>query len=485
MRRLLIAGALAALMIVSQTQGWAEEATFTPAQLKQIQKMFEEWSTQQKMDGGRPMGVPPSSGSDIPTLGDTTRTKPRYGQGFSGGSTLQGGRTIYAKPFVRAPKTIVGGYIDFTITDCDQRSRDCSKGLEFDQERFVPFFYSQVTDRLSVAAEVEIEHGGPQGNQDDGDVKIEFATMDYRFTDWFNTRGGIILIPMGRFNLVHDSPLNDLPLRPLVSRLILPSTFAESGVGFFGTIYPTQLSKVDYEFYVTQGFLGDDNITEGGGLRSARGSFKKDNNGNKAIVSRISVSPFLGVEVAGSMHHGTWDKASKHDLTLLAVDGNLQRGPFELQGEAAWADIQGPGPDTREIRTLTDCTGAGSPPGCTGATPMFVDSTETIPRIPSNMRGYYVQLNYHFLPETFRRAAPTYFSDASTFTGVLRWGQVDTNTSRTNIADRSEVDRLTLGLNYRPTEDSALKFSYTWNEDHSTELTRDTDGWQISAATYF
>ena len=26
------------------------------------------------------------------------------------------------------------------------------KGLEFDQERFVPFFYSQVTDRLSVAA---------------------------------------------------------------------------------------------------------------------------------------------------------------------------------------------------------------------------------------------------------------------------------------------------------------------------------------------
>ena len=346
MRQLLIAGALATLMIVPQAQVMAEESEFTPAQLKQIRKMFREWSRQQKMnepaDGRAFMDAPPSRGEESPTFGDTTQAKPRYGQDFSGGGTLQGGRTIYAKPFVRAPKTIVGGYIDFTITDCDARSRDCDEGLDFDQERFVPFFYSQVTDRLSVAAEVEIEHGGPQSNQNDGDLKIEFATMDYRFSDWFNFRGGIILVPMGRFNLIHDSPLNDLPLRPLVSRLILPSTFAESGVGFFGTIYPTQLSKVDYEFYVTQGFLGDDgNITEGGGLRGARGSFKKDNNDNKAIVSRVSVSPFLGVEVAGSIHHGTWDKASEHDLTLLAVDGNLQRGPFELQGEAAWANIEG------------------------------------------------------------------------------------------------------------------------------------------------
>ena len=80
-------------------------------------------------------------------------------------------------------------------------ARDCREGLEFDQERFVPFFYSQVTDRISVAAELEIEHGGPQGNQDDGAVKMEFATMDYRFDDWANLRAGIVLIPMGRFNL--------------------------------------------------------------------------------------------------------------------------------------------------------------------------------------------------------------------------------------------------------------------------------------------
>ena len=51
----------------------------------------------------------------------------------------------------------------------------------------------------------------------------------------------------------------------------------------------------------------------------------------------------LGVEVAGSVHHGKWDKKDEYDLTLFAIDGALQRGPFELMGEAAWANADGGG----------------------------------------------------------------------------------------------------------------------------------------------
>jgi hypothetical protein len=473
MKRLLIAGALLAHMIVPQTSAWADGEKFTPAQQEQMQKMFQDWYTKQQMMGGGMTQIDPPSldlSEKMPALGDTTKQVQRFGDTFTGGGSLQGGRTVYAKPFVKVPKTIVGGYIDFTITDCNGASRDCSRGLEFDQERFVPFFYSQVTDRLSVAAEVEIEHGGPQGNQSDGDIKIEFATMDYRFEDWINLRAGIILIPMGRFNLIHDSPLNDLPLRPMVSRLIIPSTFAESGFGFFGTFYPTQLSKVDYEIYVTQGFDGGmgfgtggpTTITEASGLRSSRGSFKSDNNENKAVISRISVSPILGVEVAGSIHHGYWDDNSDYALTILAVDGNLQRGPFEIQGEAAWANIEG---------------------GTTMPTTSFNNGAP-----PANMSGYYVQLNYHFFPASLKQWASSYFSDASTFTGVIRWGQVDTNTASSTNAN--EIDRLTLGLNLRPTEDSAVKFSYTFN-DHNlgtvgpAHSPGSANGWQASATTYF
>ena len=499
MKRLLIAGAMMVLMIVPQTTVWAEDAEFTPAQMKQIRKMFEEWSkeqrqTQRPTDAGAPPMAPPAKmGTSVPTMGDTSKQSVRYGTDFSGGTGLQGGRTIYARPFVKAPKTIIGGYIDFTISDCEGKpgsphnsggSRDCRNGIDFDQERFVPFFYSQVTDRLSVAAELEVEHGGPQGNQGDGDIKMEFATMDYRFNDAFNLRGGIILMPMGRFNLIHDSPLNDLPLRPMVSRLILPSTFAESGIGFYGTFYPTQLSKIDYEFYLTNGFSGDNgqfSVEEGSGLRSARGSFQKDNNRNKAIVSRVSFSPVLGVEVAGSIHHGKWDKNDEHDLTLLAIDGNLQRGPFDIQGEAAWANAEGHG-----TRTIDDNDNVIFTQDTTGATRrrQAVDFRSYV--VPENMFGYYVQLNYHFMPEAFTRALPSYFGQDSTFTGVIRWGQVDTNTDDDN--NPNAIDRLTLGLNFRPIEDSVIKFAYTFNrhekENNDTSGT-DRDGFQINLSTYF
>ncbi len=441
----------------------ADSAPVSVLSKEEIEQITEQKVEEYMRQLSQPPPTTDFSNVQIRGLGQTNQSQKRIQQGsgdwVTGGSVLEGGRTVYAKPFVRVPKTIVGGYIDFTISDCNNaNARDCSEGLEFDQERFVPFFYSQVTDRLSVAAEVEIEHGGPQSNQGDGDVKIEFATMDYRFEDWINLRGGIILLPVGRFNLVHDSPLNDLPLRPMVSRLIIPSTFAESGIGFFGTVYPTQLSKVDYEFYVTQGFTGGSSSPGGatfgeGGYRGSRGSFKTDNNQNKAIVSRVSVSPILGIEVAGSVHHGKWDNEAKHNLTILAVDGLIQRGPFELLGEAGWTRI-----------------GGGS------KNPMTTNGTP-----PKRMKGYFVQGNYHFMPVILQQWAPTYFGDSSTFTAVVRWGDVDTNTQRKR--NQNDLQRLTLGFNFRPVEDSVIKFAWTFN-DHKI-MPESRNGWQVSMATYF
>ena len=48
----------------------------------------------------------------------------------------------------------------------------------FDQTRFIPFIYSDVSDRVKLAAEIELEHGGVGGGRD-GEVIIEFATVDF------------------------------------------------------------------------------------------------------------------------------------------------------------------------------------------------------------------------------------------------------------------------------------------------------------------
>ncbi len=462
MKRWLVLGALMTFLVGPPIDVMAQ-GPLTEEQKKVIRESVREWM---ETEGRKIQAMPSAPGEGVQARRPTGP--------FTGGGTLLGGRTIYAKPFVTAPKAILGGYMDFEVTDCNGSALDCSEGLEFDQVRFIPFIYSNITERIQVAAEIEIEHGGPQNNQGDGDIKIEFATMDYLIEDWANLRFGIILSPLGRFNLLHDSPLNDLTLRPMVSRLIIPTTLSESGLGLYGTFYPTRLSKVDYEFYVVQGFDGDSKqlFSEADGLRASKGSQKSDNNENKAILSRVAFSPFLGVEIGGSIHHGKWDDASNKDLTITAVDWTLQRGPFEIIGEAAWASIEGGSPFA---------TGAG----IIGGAPAAGD----IP--PARMAGFYVQGNYHFMPAFLKRMAPTHFTDASTFTAVIRYGESDTNTDIGG--NRGELKRLTLGGNFRPIEDTVFKFSYTFNDENAGSLDTGApddnpgrnNGWQFSIATYF
>jgi hypothetical protein len=153
------------------------------------------------------------------------------------------GRLVYAKPFVAAPKAIVGGYMDIqyrahrngVIETGDYNGIRGGQGTTngFDQQRFVPFIYADITEHVKFASELEIEHGIRGAGENE--ISLEFAHMEYLVNEPFNIRAGILLIPIGKFNLLHDSPLNDLTDRPLVSQFIIPSTMSETGAGFYGT----------------------------------------------------------------------------------------------------------------------------------------------------------------------------------------------------------------------------------------------------------
>src|SRR5438445_12984611 len=339
------------------------------------------------------------------------KAKKEAEQPLSFGSTGSG-KLIYSKPFLSAPKTTVGGYMDLQYrlfnssnsTGVGQPGNGMGSS-SFDQQRFVPFFYSDITDRLKVAAELEVEHGvRSKSNSGSGiEVSLEFATVDYLIKEPLNLRAGIILLQLGKFTLLHDSPLNELSDRPMVATAIIPSTLSETGAGFYGTFYPSRLSKLDYEIYVTQGFSGYNTdrmpvITAGEGLRDARQRVSTvddglDNNNGKAAVGRIAFSPILGIEVGGSGYYGMYDPASKRPLSIWAADLTFQRGAFELIGEAAWVYIRHNSEDLN-----------GNP---------FIDPTSPAGHLlPQRMDGYYAQGNYHFMPQFLRRSAPSYFSGA-------------------------------------------------------------------------
>lgn len=397
------------------------------------------------------------------------------------------GRLVYAKPFVAAPKAIVGGYMDIQYRAQRQASIENGYGgitNGFDQQRFVPFIYADITEHVKFASEIEIEHGIRETS--DNEISLEFAHIDYLVNEPFNIRAGILLLPIGKFNLLHDSPLNDLTDRPLVSQLIIPSTMAETGAGFYGTIYPGRTSKLDYEFYVTTGPCGynpdgSPRVSEENGTRNARqrkcaSDDGFDINNGKAVVGRVAYSPMLGVEVAGSSYYGNQSATSYNPLSIMAIDWTLQKGPFEIIGEAAWAYARG---NSRAIQGATFAT-----PGTllTG-----LNTLNSFAAPPQRMQGFYIQGNYHFMPAFLTKLSPKRFGEGSTFTAVIRYDRVNLNRDNRGESE-GQLEQISFGLNYRPVEDAVFKISYQYMPKAFNPNTgeRIHDGALVlSAATYF
>lgn len=498
MRPWLILGALALCSFLLAPPAQAEDKNLEE-RLKKLEQELQEFREYEKKERERekmkeaalpvaPGQIPTGIGS-IPEIARERQGEEKVPLSF--GSTGSG-RLLYAKPFLSAPKATVGGYGDIQYNALSRSNLDNRSRNTFNQVRMIPFIYSDITDRIKFATEIEFERGGTNNNQSDGEIKLEFAQIDYLINEAVNFRAGIILVPMGKFNLLHDSPLNDLTDRPMVARQIMPSTWSEAGTGFYGTVYPSSLSKLDYELYVINGLQPSVSsnqvagpgtvITDLNGTRNARGSMARTTHDSKAIVGRLAYSPRLGMEVAGSAYHGLFNNRASAGgpnnfdayIDMYAIDWTLQKGPWELIGESHWVRISG--------------NQLGSNVG------------------PSGMAGYYVQGNYHFLPEFLKKLAPDHFTDASTFTAVVRWEQIDTDT--TDITRRAnpttgnsrELQRLTVGLNFRPIEDTVFKIDYQFNNQLNTNISNrasnvpsttaqgnriDGNGVMAMVATYF
>lgn len=357
---------------------------------------------------------------------------------------------IYQKPYITrfGRGAAVGGYMDHEFIMAPS-------GATFDQHRYIPFIYTSVTDYLHVSAEIEFEHGGfVAGDEEtDGEIKIEYAVTDLTITEALNFRGGLILAPLGAFNLYHDSPLNDLTSRPLVDRDIIPTTLSESGAGFFGSIYPNDVWTVSYEVYAVNGFnesvIVDVNDAESIDLRvrEGRGSARSDNNNHRSVVGRLHVSPRLGLDLGASAHHGAYDDEGDQNLTIAAFDGRFRTGPLELLGEYAMASAD-------------------------------VDGVAGIERIGDSQQGFYAQAGFHFLNGAIER-----FPE-SVWTAVGRYDWVDYDSDLDG--DDSRIG--TVGLNFRPIEDAAFKFDVAWRWNRGEGSSDWGDSMRtgfLSLATYF
>ncbi|MEK6727767.1 MAG: porin, partial [Candidatus Omnitrophota bacterium] len=338
----------------------------------------------------------------------------------------------------------LGGYGDIEFESFENANST------FDQARFVLNVGAQPHERVLFYSEFELEHGGTNYPGGDGEAKIEQAWMNYAVNDWLSLKGGIFLVPFGKFNLLHDSDIQELTDRPLFARRLIPSTWTDAGFGFLGEIPVGEKFNwkifpdfyLNYESYVGNGL--DEDISDRG-LRDARGSASNDLNNNKDFVTRLGFGLNRNLEIGLSTYYGKFGRSGnstrngKDGILGIGSDIDFKRGPFEIAGDFAYFDF--------EEGALVDHDNS---------------NTTAAVSAPKYMRGFYVEPRYHFWPkflsDTFLGRG---FKDPKlTLVGRYDWVDIGDDGDAGTGANRER--RYTMGMNYRPIPSWVFKLEYQW-----------------------
>ena len=344
--------------------------------------------------------------------GDTTRARPPERPFVRGG--------VYDKPYQTRlmGRTAIGGYAEAHARY--ERVDGLRDEAGFQAKRFNLFANTRVSDFVRIGAEIEFEDGARE-------ILLEYAAIDVRIHPSLTLRGGMILSPLGKFNLAHDSPLNEFTDRPLVSTELLGVALSEPGFGAFGQFRTGRTGRLTYELYATNGFHDGLIMDSEDGTRIPLGRRNfEDNNGSPAAVGRLAWSPKVGYEVGVSAHHGAYNTFDlegarldrRRDLTIGVVDAEATVLGVRLSGEAARATLD-------------------VPDGLRGI-------------YASAQRGIYVEGVLDFWRGRIRTMRQ------SAFAVKVRFDYVDFDTDLVGTS----IAQLTAGLNFRPTQDSAIKLDF-------------------------
>jgi len=357
---------------------------------------------------------------------------------------VEGG--VYDKPYLGRllGRTAVGGYAEAHARW--QRVDGATEEAGFVPKRFNLFTATQVSDFVRVGAELEFEEGTEE-------IKLEFAAIDVIIHPSLSLRGGMILSPLGRFNLSHDSPLNEFTDRPLVSTDLLGVALSEPGFGLLGQIPLGGMARLTYEVYAVNGFH-DGVITDAeDGTRVPLGRANvEDANASPALVGRLAWSPRIGLELGMSAHRGAWNVFEvegvrvdeRRDLTLAVLDFEADAAGFAFSGEAATMSVD-------------------LPAGLEGVN-------------ASAQRGLFLDVVRPFGAGWVPTMPGSYFA------AKLRLEAVDFDTDLAG----DDTRRVSLGLNFRPTRDTVLKLDWVRGRTRDRfENASDAAALLFSLATYF
>ena len=335
-----------------------------------------------------------------------------------------------SKVYKRDQGLSIGGYGEVRLRSFQDEGDD-EKDDVFDALRAVLYVGYKFDENWVFNSELEFEHAGSGGG---GSVSSEFVTIDYLWKDEVNFRVGLVLVPMGYVNEIHEPNFFFGAERPEVERVIMPSTWRENGGGFYGTI----ADRIDYRFYVINGFDGQG--FDSGGLRGGRQKGSRAIANDFAFVGRIDVDVVDGLQVGGSVYTGQSGQEQR------GVDGQLLPDALTTIYELH-AQYKGYGATVRALWTQAFIDEAGALSRGLGLGPSS--------SIAQQLGGWYIEAGYDILP--------LFMETRASLEPYFRYETYDTQKEVSDqfARDRSkDIDLYVVGLQFKPIPQVVFKVDY-------------------------
>ncbi len=223
----------------------------------------------------------------------------------------------------------IGGYGEMLFEKGDRKREDGAPSGGTDRIDFlrqILYVGYKFDDRLLFNSEIEIEHAGVfdeaevevdtgtgEGTAElTGEVVLEFAYIDLMLRPQFGLRAGMLLVPLGLTNEMHEPPVFLGARRPDVERNVIPTTWRANGAGVYGEF----ANGLSYRAYVIEGLDGA-HFSASSTVRSGRQNGSRSTILKPAFAARLDWAGNQGLQLGVSAFTGTaWQAAQPAGVNL-------------------------------------------------------------------------------------------------------------------------------------------------------------------------
>ena len=340
----------------------------------------------------------------------------------------------------------IGGYGEVlyqTYAGAKENGGPSGKAAKLDAYRGIIYVGYKFNDRILFNSEIEIEHGSTGLA---GSASLEFAYLDYKLTDNFGLRAGLLLVPVGITNEVHEPPVWLGTTRPLTENKIIPTTWRESGFGIFG-----ETEAFSYRAYLVNSLDGVGGGSSGAsgfsssGLRGGREKGSKAVAENFSAVGRIDYTGTPGLMIGTSFYTG--DQGHNRELNgrKVSIGTNIweahfkyQARGFDFQALTALASVT----NADDLNELKGLSGSGS--------------------VGEKLSGWYAQVGYDLL---WSSASEQQLLPYFRYETVNTQAEVPSGYSSSGSKDFNVT---AIGMAWKPIGNTVLKMDYQMHSNASS-----------------